>query len=320
MSLSGGMVMPKISVIIPTYNHSKFICDAIDSVLMQGYQNKEIIIVDDGSTDNTGTLVRKYIRLGVKYIYKKNGGVASSRNVGIVNSTGRLISFLDSDDVWLKDKLSLQYDRLVANKETGLVGCGYYITDHDLNVIKVVKALNFRNRNVLLSNLLIKNVIYGSSSGVLLKRDCFDKVGLFDEELSCAEDWDMWLRIARFYSVEFIEEPLLKIRDNPGSMSSSNNCYKMLKYELQFIDKIFSKKPLQGKWFLKRKAYSYRYCSAAIAYKAGRKRKRVAKCCFKAFSLFPPIIFNKSAFGLGLWSILGEKWFLKLTGKKIPKQ
>lgn len=304
--------VPKISVIIPTYNHGKFICGAIDSVLFQGYPNKEVIVVDDGSTDNTAILVEKYIKLGVKYIYKNNGGLASSRNKGILNTTGSLISFLDADDVWLEDKLLIQSSLMAIKREIGLVGCGYYWTDENLKIIKTVKASNFKDKKSFRARLFLGNIVYGSGSGVLVKRECFDKAGLFDEKLSAVEDWDMWFRIAESYEIRFVEKPLIMIRANRRSMSSPKNADKMLAAELQFLNKLFCDPGLRGNLLLRRKAYSYRYCSAARAYKETGRRKEAARYFFKAFSLFPIVFFNKSNFGLLFWILFGEGLFIKI--------
>lgn len=309
---------PKISIIIPTFNHAEFVCEAIDSVLLQNYPNKEVLVVDDGSTDNTKEVLRKYVECGVKYIYKKNGGLSSARNEGIRNASGKFIAFLDADDIWLQDKLLMQYQIISNGDNVGLVGCGYYLVDKNKNILEKRAAKDFANRKKLLQELLLKNVISGSGSGVLIRKECFDEAGVFDETLTCAEDWDMWVRIAKFYEIAFVKDPLVSIRVFSNSMSSSVNAEKMLKNELKVIDKMFKEESFKAKFFVKRKVYSYRYYKATVAFKEVNNREQAKICIFKSFYLYPFYVLNKSYLGILLYVILGNAG-LKICGniKKV---
>lgn len=298
-------VTPLITVIIPTYNLDRYVRSAIDSVLRQTYRNVEIIVVDDGSNDNTRDIVKIYEKKRVNYIFKENGGLASARNAGVANSSGELIAFLDADDVWIENKLTVQFENMLKRK-TALVGCGYYWVDTDLNILEQVSPDDFKDRGDLLSKLLLNNVIYGSGSGVLLKRECFERVGFFDENLSGAEDWDMWLRIAKYFEISFVKEPLVKIRCRLDSMSSARNAEKMLKNELLVLDKFFDKSDISGSIQKKRKSYSYRYYKAALAFKEGLNHRKALGSCLNALTIDPLTCCNKNFIKLLLSLILSN--------------
>ncbi len=190
-----------VSVIITTYNRRKFLKEAILSVINQDYQNKEIIVVDDGSTDNS---YEEVSRFPVRYVWKANGGISSARNCGIAASKGEYISFLDVDDVWMKGKLSTQMELMK--------GEGFFISYTDEIWIRNGKRLNQKLRHKKYSGHIFERCLplcIISPSSVVIKRDVFDDVGLFDESMPVCEDYDMWLRITARHPVLFIERPLI---------------------------------------------------------------------------------------------------------------
>lgn len=201
---------PTVSIIIPTYNRAHLVGRAIQSVLNQTYQDFEIIVVDDGSVDNTEEIVGEFQRRDkrVKYLkHKVNKGGSAARNTGIKASRGEYIAFLDSDDEWLPRKLQLQME--VFQKSPSRVGAVYtayvYVKDSgkEINEHKISK-----NGNIHLA--LLQGNIVGTTSTLLIKRSCFEKVGLFDERLKSCQDWDMWLRISSMYDFEGLSRPLVK--------------------------------------------------------------------------------------------------------------
>jgi len=216
----------KISVIIPTFNNDNFIGDCINSVLNQSLTPKEILIIDDGSIDNTKLIVSKIIKKNkiVRYFYQKNSGLSAARNIGIKKATGDFIAFLDSDDLWQKEKLEKQLAVFnnQKNNQLGLVYCDYI--DIDKNGKKLVGYPSFKTIETLkgdvYSKLALGNKISSSGSGVLIKKECFIEVGLFDEMLIAAEDWEMWLRISKKYLVDLVNEPLVFIRRHNNNMST----------------------------------------------------------------------------------------------------
>ena len=200
---------PKVSVVIPTYNRKDFLGRAVASVLNQTFQSFEIIVVDDASQDNAEAIVRGFRDGRLKYVrheFRKGGSAA--RNTGILRSTGDYIAFLDDDDEWLPKKLEKQVAVLErSSRSTGAVYTGYFIVDS-------LSGENPRERTAvkrgnLLNELLVHNCVGGTSS-VIVKRECFERVGLFDEDLPSFQDYDLWIRMAREYNFDCISEPLGK--------------------------------------------------------------------------------------------------------------
>lgn len=211
----------KVSVIIPSYNSARYIQEAIDSVLRQTYSSVEVIVIDDGSFDTTHILLKEYINdKKIVYILKENGGPASARNVGIRQATGEFITFLDADDIWEADKLDKQMP-LFDDQEVGLV-----YSDMILFGGRVKNAVHSEGtkgffRGSVLKQLIENNFI--STSSVIVRRSIFDSIGYFNEQrnLIAIEDYDMWLRIAPFYIMEYISEPLVRYRLHDGQISST---------------------------------------------------------------------------------------------------
>ncbi|MFH2013294.1 MAG: glycosyltransferase [Pseudomonadota bacterium] len=197
--------MPKISVIIPTYNRANFIEEAIESVLSQSYKDFELIVVDDGSTDETGKLVQRYGER-IFYIYQNKKGVSHARNTGIKNSSGEYIAFLDSDDKWLPDKLATQMDFFTHNPDALICHTEEIWFRNNARVNPMKKHRKYSG--MIFDKVLPLCII--SPSSVMLRREIFfDKIGFFDENLPACEDYDLWLRIAARYPVSLIETPLI---------------------------------------------------------------------------------------------------------------
>lgn len=250
-----------ISVIIPTYNRAHYICEAIDSALAQTYKNIEIIVVDDGSTDNTKDIIHQLYNSKVTYILQKNAGPSSARNNGIKHSKGDLIAFLDSDDVWLPEKLEKQVKLIDQSHDIGLVACGIYKIDSDKNIVgNPVINRNYNSKRSFLKELMIHNIITGGGSNSLIRRECFERVGLFDENLWIGEDWNLWLRIAKQYEVRFVEEPLIKYRIH------GNNLHKDLTKAEDSMKKNVLRNTNKYQLITRRKAYSYIYIDMAHEY------------------------------------------------------
>jgi glycosyltransferase involved in cell wall biosynthesis len=210
-----------ISVIIPTYNGATrgFLPQAIESVLAQTYRNFELLLIDDGSTDGTGQLCEHYlVDSRVKYIYQKNAGVAAARNYGIRESHGEYICFLDDDDLWISTKLEeqLSFVKNLSDKNLGLCYTGLeIITKYGVRTGAI--QANSANGNVF-TQMLIENVVNCTSS-VMIPRKVFEDVGLFREHLSYAEDYDLWVRIAKTYFLYSIDRVLVLYREHGGNAS-----------------------------------------------------------------------------------------------------
>lgn len=207
-----------VSVIIPTYNRAHVISRAIRSVLNQTFQNWELIIVDDGSNDNTEEVVRSFSDPRILYIHhQSNRGASAARNTGIQLARGRYIAFLDSDDEWLPEKLEKQLRVLESSdKDVGAVYTGAIFIDEESGRQRIKRP---QAKGRILMEELAYNPI-GSASRVMIKRECFAKCGSFDEDFPPLEDWDMWIRLAERYTIDYVDEALVKYFEHSGSLSS----------------------------------------------------------------------------------------------------
>ncbi len=221
------MKTDKVDVILPSYNCGKFIVDAINSILIQSIYVKKIIVVDDGSIDNTRQIVVSKAKSNkkIEYIYQPNKGLSAARNTGIKQSRARYLAFLDADDIWLPGKLESQIRKFETTKynNLGLVYGEYLDIDEDGNPINNYGGFRLHHeiKGDVSKKLIECNYATGSGSAVLVKRECFDHVGMFDEALKACEDWDMWMRIAQEYSFDYVDAPLVKLRRHNRSMQAN---------------------------------------------------------------------------------------------------
>lgn len=221
--------MPSVSVIIPTYNRDKYISIAIDSVLNQSYQNFEIIIVDDGSTDTTKEIIAGYIREygnKIRYFFQDNKGPGGAKNLGIRESKGKYITFLDSDDKLLKESLEERVAFLEQNPDVYLVFTDYYDSCYSYGEYKregYLASKNFLKRLRESGNYFYESqvIIHGlpyiffertrfpiSTITVMLKNKVVETVGFFREDVQIAEDIEFWYRITKNHKIGFINLPL----------------------------------------------------------------------------------------------------------------
>jgi len=228
---------PKVSVIIPTYNRAHLVGRAIQSVLNQTYQDFEIIVVDDGSADNTKEVIKKFQEQDkrVKYIrHEKNRGGSAARNTGIKASRGEYIAFLDSDDKWVPGKLEKQLKKINDSElKPGAVYTGLKYVDIQRRNIRVKKP---KYRGNIFQTLLVMNVV-GTASSVLVKKECLNIVGLFDESLPSRQDLDMWIRISKKFNFDFILEPLTFVTEHEDRITENLEA-KVKGYEI-LLEKIY---------------------------------------------------------------------------------
>lgn len=213
-----------VTAIIPTYNMAVCIRDAIRSALDQTYPDIEVLVVDDGSTDETAAVVAEFGDR-VTYIKQANAGQGAARNLAIRRSKGEFVAFLDADDIWRPTKIERQM-ALAAEAGVSIVGCGYTVQDMtgQIEFDRVVRR-NFDDRQTFVDLMSICQLLPGSGSGVLAAKACFERVGYFDEALRFAQDWDMWLRLVQQYEARFVEDVLVVIRKNnlkPAFRTQSN--------------------------------------------------------------------------------------------------
>src|SRR5262245_2975652 len=258
------MTDPLVTVVIPTFNYGRYVTAAVDSVLAQTYRNLDIVVVDDGSTDDTRQRLLPYLDR-IRYIYQTNQGLSAARNTGIRAARGELIDLLDSDDVWHPHKLAVQVAYLSAHPEVGLLATDdrRFVEDAPPFLPEPSAA---SARHVSLRHLVIRS--HFGACGVLVRAECFRSAGLFDTDLRSAEDRDMWIRIAEHYPVVMLETPLWWWRLHSGSMTTVAG--RMEENNLKLLRKVFSTKSrLRGDWVLRLQAYSYAARRSARTYDAG---------------------------------------------------
>lgn len=249
--------MPTVTVVIPTYNAITYLPETLKSLLNQTFNDFEVIIVDDGSSDRTQEWVGNLTDARIKGVVQINQGVAVARNQGIALASGKYIAFLDSDDLWKPTKLEKQVECLEENPDVGLVNTWIENIDEQGNYLTTVQTPESGSNAW---NQIIEENLILCGSVPMIRRSCFEDVGVFDTNLLSAEDWDMWIRIAAKYSFAVIREPLVSYRQH--LKSKSNNLHKHLFHRLKVIDKTFQSVPADLQ-YLKDRAYGRAYLSIA---------------------------------------------------------
>jgi glycosyltransferase involved in cell wall biosynthesis len=283
--------MPTISVVVPAYNAARTILETINSVLQQTFSDFELIVINDGSTDQTLELLSTVKDPRLKIFSYSNGGLSTARNRGITHATGEFIAFLDADDLWTVDKLELQLAALQQHPEAGVVYSWNYSMDE--------KGESFSTKNPILfegnvyAQLLVDNFIVNGSN-CLIRKQSVESVGEFDPAVAGAADWDYWLRLAARWPFMVVRKYQVFYRASSGSMSA--NIEYMERCTLAVLEKAFQAAPLEMQYLKKQSlANAYRY----LAYKywtlvAGSDgAKKAAEKLWMAIRLYPPILLNK---------------------------
>jgi len=224
----------KITVIIPTYNRATFVVRALDSVLHQTVKVDEIIIVDDGSTDSTKEVLKDNTH--IKYIFQKNKGVSSARNKGIQEAKNEWIAFLDSDDVWHKEKIEKQIKFHQENTNT-------LISHTDELWVRNEKIIKQKHHQLKPSGFCFLDNVSSCKIGpstTILNKGILADIGFFDEDLIVCEDYDLWLRISSKYNIGYIDEKLItKYAGHDNQLSFTT--FAIDKYRIQALEKHLNK-------------------------------------------------------------------------------
>ena len=203
-----------VSVIIPAHNAERFLGEALDSVFAQGCDGLEVIVVDDGSSDGTGSLAQRYGR-GVRLLRQERSGSGAARNAGLGAASGELIAFLDADDVWMEGKLAAQLPLLGEDPRVALVFSDLQGFDADGPRARTwFEECGFSGRCVS-SSIFLHDMIMTSS--VVLRRSCLDRAGTFDPSLPIGQDTDLWFRIALAEKIDVVPRPLVRYRHHAGN-------------------------------------------------------------------------------------------------------
>jgi glycosyltransferase involved in cell wall biosynthesis len=218
--LSGGMLMlaTKVSVVIPTYNHARYLPYALDSVLKQDYANIEVFVIDDGSTDGTAQLMKSY-QSTINYIYKENGGTPSALNLGLALATGKYICWLSADDIFSENKVSKQAELMEREADLGFSYTSFVVIDGKGEKQYEVNSPYFPDKQEMATKLMEGCFINGSS--VMMRSSALKTIGNFDESLPQAHDYDLWFRFLRNYPCGFLAEHLLAYRWHGENMSQN---------------------------------------------------------------------------------------------------
>ena len=274
--------LPQVSVIIPAYNAAKFIRETVEHAIAQTYPNMEILVINDGSSDETASVVESFGD-AVRLISTENRGVARARNTGIEAATGEFVAFLDSDDLWEPEKLTIQVDALDEGHRLVYTDSISFGTESLSNInISVNEKLPSGD---IRAQLILRNFI--PTSSVLLDRQIALQIGGFNPEIPVCDDWDLWLRALSVTGAKYVDQPLVRYRVHENSLGSSvekrmSGSFQVIDSGLKILDiDAKEKKAMRGKAIAE--CYSY----AATLARSEARSVLAIKLFLKAFFYFP---------------------------------
>jgi glycosyltransferase involved in cell wall biosynthesis len=242
--------LPLVSIIIPVYNSSAYVADALRSALEQDYENKEIIVVDDGSTDSTPEILKTFKEEEIVVLTQVNAGPGAARNRGLKHAKGTYVAFLDADDFWVRGKLKLQIEYLERKPEIGAAYSkwllwhadaeGRFLSPH-LSPLKKPTSIVPQDSGWIYTNLLFECRLLTST--VVLRRSVMEQVGQFDEELRRGQDYDYWFRLSRASQIHKLDHELVLYRIHGDNIAVK---YPNQNYELMIVEKNVSRWGLSG--------------------------------------------------------------------------
>ncbi len=305
--------MPSISVIVPAYNAERTILETVNSVLQQTFTDFELIVIDDGSTDQSAQLLQAIADPRLKVFSYPNGGASVARNRGMEHATGEYFSFLDADDLWTSDKLQLQLDALQAHAEAGVAyswTCNMSPTGEAF-----YPGLCATHTGNVQAQLLVSNFLASGSNG-LIRRNAIASAGAFDPALDAYEDWDYFLRLAARWTFVVVPKYQILYRQSPGGRSSKiatlEQCSQIV------IDRAFRAAPPELQPLKQQTlAVNYQYLAGlCLAYADQPERMlQAGEVIWKAIQAFPPILLEKQTQRYAL------KWLLmRLLSPQIATQ
>lgn len=306
----GVSMKPKVSVICIVYNSMVYLPRTVASVLAQTFTDFELIIVNDGSSDNVVEWVSSLEDPRIKLITQVNKGIPGARNTGIEHARGEYLAFLDGDDLWAPIKLKKQVQCLDERPKVGLVNCFIkykYIDAFDKVISKIVQT---DGDGEVWKGVVVENYIRDGSVP-MIRRSCFDKVGVFstDPDVGWCDDWDMWIRIAKHYHFALIKEPLVFYRKH---VESTSNKYRSLIPQTQAVlERTFGNVSSELQ-YLKAKSYGYNYRYAAWLALAVQNWREARGLHRQAINHDPRLRYTKN-------SLLSSLNILKMSYENGPK-
>lgn len=311
--------MSKVSVVIPTYNHARFLGEAVNSVIAQTFQDFEIIIIDDGSTDNTSEIVSAF---PVRYFHQKNRGVSAAFNRGIELSNGEYICFLAADDVLLENTLQKEVEVLDNHPEVGFCYGQAQYFDESGSIFRVRKSSFLHRSTIVDGKEQIRELLFFcriTQSSSMARRSCVAKVGGMHEELNFAEDRHFLVRLSKNCSAAYIAEPLVKYRVHSNQLHRNVDHVVAEKVFLLILQEVFED-PNLAAFFqdCKRKAYCYSYRRIA-SYAYGKDMKLARNYLRRAIRAYPQILLGRPGLSIAYryaTSLLPRGLWLGLRGLK----
>ena len=299
---------PLVSIIIPTYNRSVTVRRAVDSVLAQTFLDLEVVVVDDGSTDDTRAALSAYPE-SVRYASQRNQGPAAARNHGMRLARGEFIGFLDSDDVYYPDNVKAHLARFHSNPDAGLVYAGIEVVDHEGKRVKEVRPAT-QDRGFVLERLVRYNFI--TASTVLLRRSVMEFAGEMNTKLWFAEDWYYWLRIASRFPVDFVDQILVRYQRSRVSLSHGTAIAELAKRNLEMFEIAFQDPDLEERLRpLKAEAYRRAYAGYAAMALEEYRLPLARELALKAIAVRPQAI---ASYPLLLKTLVGSGLLRRLRG------
>lgn len=283
---------PTASIVIPNYNHAQYVGDAIRSVLDQTCHDHEIIVVDDGSQDNSRDVIEGFCGR-VRAIYQHNQGLSAARNTGIRAAQGRYVGVLDADDTYEPEFISTLSSILENRPDADGIYCGYRFVDHLNNPLPQIEARELPPERLFQAlvdgNFLVPEAMF-------VRKACYDKVGGFDTSLRALEDLDMWLRITRQFKIICTTKVLTRHRVLPGSMSTDPT--RQFENRLHVVDKHFGAWPGPGgvSTAAQRRAYGRAYLASAVEYLQAHDEIRAFDCILAMVDACPDLLTQVETF------------------------
>lgn len=234
---------PTITVLMPTFNRAPLIAEAIASILQQTFADLEIIVIDDGSSDNTSDVLSAFTDQRLRVLSRPHRGISASLNAGLAEARGRYIARLDSDDLWQPDLLATLVPVLEAQADIGVVYAQADALDHGVPVAHL-QGLPLRFPDDSLRSLVYDDCT--CNIALLARRECFGRAGPYDESLLAHEDWDMWLRVAQHFRFAFVDRVLARVRWHDDNLTGLRSAYvaDVLNSRTAPLDKLFAQPDL----------------------------------------------------------------------------
>ena len=272
--------MKRVSVIIPAYNKADYTVRTVQSILDQTWQSIEILVIDDGSKDDTQEKMEAFGD-SIRYFRKQNGGACAARNFGIRQAKGDYLAFIDCDDVYYPEKITKSVALLDENPDYGFVHTNIHFIDADEKIISKTPSTKINCNGWISDRMLNTNLVFNST--VVVRRECLEKVGNFDESVFIPADWDLWLRLSEQYQVGYIDEPLTGYRKADNYTIA--NIEESLDEEIQVLKKAFARRKTPN--FSTHIYLSNTYYRTGLLYGAVKDLSNSRNMFFKAIKEWP---------------------------------